>query len=223
MSKPIRPQVAADGATFGVSSASPCPKLTNAGFAREHMLISGAKVEDAVEVLWLQGATWFVDVRIGFNENPQQGWAFAGQIDWAEPRVTFHHLIDTAGETGSDCGSFVFTDFGCYEAGEVSREGVVLPFEEKWCRIADSSDTHAYIAETDNELVAVKVVQDQFTACVCSFGAAVYVEKDGVLAVDRAFAAPRPTQEPTAESISGMLEFFSSVNWRLVEATAVSA
>ena len=48
-------------------------------------------------------------------------------------RASFYHLIDTDGDTGSDCGSFVFTNLGCLEVGEVIRDNVLLPFEEKWC------------------------------------------------------------------------------------------
>ncbi|HCD26735.1 MAG TPA: hypothetical protein DER02_04395, partial [Gammaproteobacteria bacterium] len=68
MSKTTQPQVEFDAASLGIASASPCPRLTNAVLAREHMLIAGAKVEESVEVLWLQGKTWFIDVRTGFND-----------------------------------------------------------------------------------------------------------------------------------------------------------
>jgi hypothetical protein len=215
--QPREPQVVANVSAFGIPSARACPKLTNARLVREHMLINDAKVEDSVEVLWLQGKTWFVDIRIGFNEDPQQGWAFAGQIEWEEPRVTFHHLLDTSGDTGSDCGSFVFTDFGCLEAGEVTRDNKVLPFEEKWLRVADSASTHAFIAEKDNQLAAVKIRQAKHIACVGKLGAAIYVDKDGVLELERVFT----TQEKdTGESSTiALLDYFASARWQLAESS----
>ena len=35
----------------------------------------------------------------GFPKDPGKGWAFAGQIEWEEPSVTFYHLIDNDGES----------------------------------------------------------------------------------------------------------------------------
>tara|TARA_X000000950_G_scaffold145053_2_gene179354 strand:- start:6503 stop:7150 length:648 start_codon:yes stop_codon:yes gene_type:complete len=215
MSKTTQPQVEFDAASLGIASASPCPRLTNAVLAREHMLIAGAKVEESVEVLWLQGKTWFIDVRTGFNDGTRQGWAFAGQIEWANPKVTFHHLVDTAGDTGVDCGSFVFTDFGCFEAGEVTRDGVTLPFEEKWCRVTSSTCTQTFVFHTDNQLAAVKIVQDRRTAYVCQFGAAVYIEKDGLLEVERAFTSAAAN----GHSTQYVLDYFASANWQLIETT----
>ena len=209
------PGLVANMPAFGVPSANACPKLTSKRLVREYMLINDAKVEESVEVLWLQCKTWFVDIRTGFNEDPHQGWAFAGQIEWVEPRVTFHHLLDTGGGTGSDCGSFVFTDFGCLEAGEVTRDNLVLPFEEKWLRFADSARTRAFIAENDNQLAAVKVQQPKYTACVSKLGAAVYVDQGGVLELDRVFT----TREKDTREIStiALLDYFASARWQLAE------
>ena len=141
--------------------------------------------------------------------------AFAGQIEWANPKVTFHHLVDTAGDTGVDCGSFVFTDFGCFEAGEVTRDGVTLPFEEKWCRVTSSTCTQTFVFHTDNQLAAVKIVQDRRTAYVCRFGAAVYIEKDGLLEVERAFTSAAAN----GHSTQYVLDYFASANWQLIETT----
>ena len=214
---PSEPRVTANLSAFGVASASACPQLTNARLVREHMQICDTMVEDSVEVLWLQGKTWFVDIRTGFNQNPQHGWAFAGQIEWAEPKVTFHHLLDTDGDTGSDCGSFVFTEFGCFEVGEVTRGDLVLPFEEKWLRVADSPSTRAFIAETDDQLAAVKIQQAKCTACVSKRGAAIYVDKEGVLELERVFTTH---EEDAGEcGTNSLLDYFASARWQLAETT----
>ena len=214
---PSEPRVTANLSAFGVASARACPQLTNARLVREHMQICDTMVEDSVEVLWLQGKTWFVDIRTGFNQNPQHGWAFAGQIEWAEPKVTFHHLLDTDGDTGGDCGSFVFTEFGCFEVGEVTRGDSVLPFEEKWLRVADSPSTRAFIAETDDQLAAVKIQQAKCTACVSKRGAAIYVDKEGVLELERVFTTH---EEDAGEcGTSSLLDYFASARWQLAETT----
>ena len=179
------------------------------------MLIDGARVEDSVDVLWLQGETWFVDVRTGFNGDPRQGWAFAGQIEWVEPKVKFHHLVDTSREARDDVGSFVFTDSGCSETGEVTLDGVAVPFEEKWIWLADSLSSSAFIATKDDQLIAVKVVHDRYVACVCDFGAAVYIVRDGRPLVQTAFT----TSGSQKDESDMVLEYFASADWQLIEQT----
>lgn len=209
------PGLVANTPPFGVPSANACPKLTGKRLVREYMLINDAKVEDSVEVLWLQCKTWFVDIRTGFNEDSGKGWAFAGQIEWEEPSVTFYHLIDTDGDTGSDCGSFVFTNLGCLEVGEVIRDNLLLPFEEKWLRFADSSSTRAFIAEDDNQLAAVKIQQAKYTACVSKIGAAIYVDQGGVLELDRVFTTRE--KDTGGGSTIALLDYFASADWQLAE------
>ena len=97
----------------------------------------------------------------------------------------------------------------------MTRDNKVLPFEEKWLRVADSASTHAFIAEKDNQLAAVKIRQAKHIACVGKLGAAIYVDKDGVLELERVFT----TQEKdTGESSTiALLDYFASARWQLAE------
>ena len=99
----------------------------------------------------------------------------------------------------------------------MTRGDLVLPFEEKWLRVAESPSTRAFIAETDGQLSAVKIQQTKCTACVSELGAAIYVDKEGVLELERVFT----TQEEDAGECgtNSLLDDFASARWQLAETT----
>jgi len=107
---------------------------------RSALTLDGEAVADAGRAVWVQAATFFVDVRGpgGFASDT----CFAGTTKWSEPYLAWTHVIDRAGPEegadaveGEDRGHITFDGDDLIEEGSFIA-GAERAYAERWTRLA---------------------------------------------------------------------------------------
>lgn len=114
-------------------------------WARSGLVIGGTRVAERCDVLWLQTAETFADIRIprqpaatvttghGPAELFYRPRAFGGVARWNDPVMVWDHLLDSDQQPATDAGTLDLATAGwAYEDGTVVYDGVEVPFREEW-------------------------------------------------------------------------------------------
>lgn len=120
---------------------------------RSGLLVDGLRVPDPCDVLWLQSAETYADIRLPLDpgatpETPggpaglfARASAFAGAAHWEPPSMVWEHALDAHPRGGTDQGTLDLSRDGwAYEDGTVTWEGRPVPFREEWERISTPAD-----------------------------------------------------------------------------------
>ncbi len=110
---------------------------------RVGLLIDGVRRVDYCDVLWLQTADWFVDIRtlIVPGLAPEAGdvqahftqeLSFAGTTDFNGAKLRWRHLLDSREEAPPDENLVVWQDKLLVESGHFPWQGREVPFVEEW-------------------------------------------------------------------------------------------
>ncbi len=187
-----------------------CEALRNTGLRRGRMKIGSAEPFEDKTVLWLQAGRWFADIRI-CNRSDGEHEGFAGLIDWQNPFLRFHHLVNISGTLSSDdIGTIEFTDFGCYERGTFTHENEQIPFEEKWLADLRSNRALVYARADTTGIGALEVQHDKLCIVVTRRAAACYARQHDIwqcLYHTRTGSVPLPHEKTVRKG------------WRLIEET----
>jgi len=71
------------------------PRWLRGCWWRHGVEIAGCSSAAAGYALWIQGKHWFIDLRWSGPVPLGGPRLFAGYTTWAEPRLTWHHVVDT--------------------------------------------------------------------------------------------------------------------------------
>lgn len=71
------------------------PRWLRGCWWRRSVEIAGCNSATAGYALWVQGKHWFIDLRWSGPVPLGGPRLFAGYATWAEPRLTWHHVVDT--------------------------------------------------------------------------------------------------------------------------------
>lgn len=110
---------------------------------RVGLVIDGVRRVDYCDVLWLQSADWFADIRTHIQprvgpsaDDPHAPFAtefsFAGTTEFADPMLHWIHTRDSRGEAPPDENPVAWEDELLVESGSFEWEGRLVPFVEEW-------------------------------------------------------------------------------------------
>ena len=116
---------------------------------RSGLIIDGSRQIDQCDVLWLQSADWYVDIRLPTSPSEPslrgdvaihfaRTRAFAGIASWLDPVLTWEHLIDVDEHPRPDSNRLEWTKDGVLERGVHRSQGRDVPWVEEWRRIDDA-------------------------------------------------------------------------------------
>ena len=122
------------------------PELIGA-WRRTGLIIGGRRQIDFCDVLWIQGATWFADIRLPVSDlGPDTDdpiathfgrlRAFAGRASWIDPILHWDHEIDIDLTEVVDANKISWERGGIVERGTRQRGGADVPWEEEWVRVS---------------------------------------------------------------------------------------
>ena len=96
--------------------------------------------EEPEDVVWVQGPTWFVDVRIA--RDGTGGWAFGGRTSWDPPELCWHHVIDLQPfPAPEDRARISLTGDEMIEYGQWGAGGNAVQYRERWQRVDGGTGT----------------------------------------------------------------------------------
>jgi hypothetical protein len=110
---------------------------------RVGLVIDGARRVDYCDVLWLQSADWFADIRTRIQpgvgpsaDDPHAPFAtefsFAGTTEFTDPMLHWIHTLDSRGEAAPDENPVAWQDELLVESGSFEWQGRLVPFVEEW-------------------------------------------------------------------------------------------
>jgi hypothetical protein len=110
---------------------------------RVGLVIDGVRRVDYCDVLWLQSADWFADIRtliqpgVGPSaDDPHAPFAtefsFAGTTKFTDPMLHWIHTLDSRGEAPPDENPVAWQDELLVESGSFEWQGRLVPFVEEW-------------------------------------------------------------------------------------------
>ena len=172
------------------------------------MKISGEIVEENAMVVWLQVDKWFADIRT-FPQSTQAGYAFAGTITWEDPRLNFHHRINTRGIDENDSADFEFNDSFCIERGQLLVNDISRDFEETWSIEKITVPCKASLRYDGSKIRSVRVDHERES---------IAVEEDSAVHVCMTSGSPKLISSvgPT-ERVRSLLNSFLEPCWEVVE------
>jgi hypothetical protein len=144
---------------------------------RRTELVVGGRARDDADVLWLQGAEWYADVRIPHHDRGGPVEAFAGPARWEPPRFTWEHRLDWLGSFPDDVGHLAWDGDDLIETGVFDVDGHHQPYSERWVRAGAGAPRLVAVSAGERPIVAIRVAAD---AIVVAAGPA-----DGGFAVRR--------------------------------------
>jgi hypothetical protein len=145
------------------------------GWRRDGIAIGDEPLRETQDVMWLQVGDHYADLRIG----PDAAWAFAGLTVVDGTRVTWTHVVETAGDNFEDTGEMVAIPGGFAERGSFS-DG--KPYLELWRDLSGPVEP-ARSAVADGGAVRVVRLGDR-ALWVTPTGAVRLLLADGVWTVD---------------------------------------
>lgn len=110
---------------------------------RVGLVIDEVRRVDYCDVLWLQSADWFADIRTLIEpgvtvaadhvQHPfAQELSFAGTTEFNDPKLHWIHLLDSLGEAPPDENPVAWQDKLLVERGSFEWQGRQVPFVEEW-------------------------------------------------------------------------------------------
>jgi hypothetical protein len=133
----------------------PVPSELVGGWRRTELVVGGEPRDDA-DVLWLQGAEWYADVRIPHDDHGGPVEAFAGPAAWEPPHFTWHHQLDWLGSFPTDVGHLQWDRGSLIETGTFAEDGEAQPYSERWVRVAAVGPRFVAVA-SDASVATVRV------------------------------------------------------------------
>jgi len=106
---------------------------------RSTLSIAGAEPREPCDVLWLQGPSYFADLRTPRPGCATDGGAFvaafSGKVAWRDPEIVFRRDLDLDTRAGEDRAELHLRGGELREVGIFHHpEGRQIPYEEIWCR-----------------------------------------------------------------------------------------
>jgi hypothetical protein len=128
------------------------PEHIVGAWRRSGLILDSVRQVDHADVIWLQTPEWFADIRLRINPDsvvPTAGvpewfyeeFAFAGTSTWADPVITWDHVLDTRPDPAPDANPLTWEDGVAFERGTTEVDGVPTPFIEEWLRMTDDDVT----------------------------------------------------------------------------------
>ena len=186
-----------------------CPQLVNTKNTRTAMRISGEIVEENATVVWLQLDKWFADIRTFPRCSGLKSYAFAGTVNWENPRLNFHHLLNTKGIDENDNADFEFKNSFCIERGLLLVNGVSRDFEEIWSIEKINTPCKASVRHDGSKIRSVRIDQGKES---------IAVEKDCAIHVSMASGSVKLISSVGIEGcMQCLLESLSEPHWEVVE------
>ncbi|MEV6113102.1 hypothetical protein AB0L59_11420 [Streptomyces sp. NPDC052109] len=142
------------------------PRKLIGAWRRTGLIIDGLRQVDYCDVLWLQSADWFADIRLPLDPvrpAPSDGVAgyfakegsFAGLAHWSSPMMTWEHLIDVRKNPQPDSNHVHWQNGGIIERGTKLWNAREVPWAEEWIRLTD--DSVEPVVEADDRHVHIVV------------------------------------------------------------------
>lgn len=136
------------------------PELRGA-WRRVGLLIDGVRQVEYTDVLWLQTADWYADIRLRVDPDTpppaparlSRETAFAGTARWDEPRLTWEHVLDASPSASIDSSPLTWADGMVIEEFTIRAGGREVPVVEEWMRMADdAAPSSATVGQRDVEI-----------------------------------------------------------------------
>jgi hypothetical protein len=126
----------------------PVPRELVGAWRRSGLIIDGSRQVDYCDVLWLQSADWYADIRLALpvpGPVPTDGVpghfakerAFAGITTWTPPVITWEHVFDVRENPPLDSKALRWHHGVVVERGTQLWNGRDVPWEEEWLRMSD--------------------------------------------------------------------------------------
>jgi hypothetical protein len=126
------------------------PKKLVGAWRRTGLIIDGVRHVDRCDVLWLQSADWYADIRLPLDPpgpTPSDGvaaqfakeWSFAGVANWSPPVMSWEHVIDVRANPPLDANTLQWENGGIIERGTLLWKAREVPWAEEWTRLTDDS------------------------------------------------------------------------------------
>ena len=153
---------------------------------RESLAISGGEAFEDSIVYWLHAGDHFADMRWFLNPSQNEDLsvsAFAGTVQWTNPKIQFLHEIDFTEEYLEDTATLFYADGKLIERGQLTIDDQKIDFEEVWTPCGDRTipnrftvarlDVKAaggneaqfgYFVRVDNFAIAMQRVGSDFNA-----------------------------------------------------------
>jgi hypothetical protein len=133
-------------------------------WTRSRLIVDGSRCVDHCQVLWLQTAVWYADIRLpcragSMSETGPEAvfarpGACAGAATWKPPVMTWHHHLDSI-ESISDSNALHRQGDLLVEAGSFRWAGLAIPFREEWRRISRLDDGASVQVDTKRIQVTI--------------------------------------------------------------------
>ncbi|HEX3621233.1 MAG TPA: hypothetical protein VHT97_02850 [Acidimicrobiales bacterium] len=106
--------------------------------------LDGGDTHETCDVLWLQSALFFVDVRVERVSGVVRA-CFAGTTTWAPPNLTWAHDLDIAAARAEDSGEVSWAGADLIERGSglVPGIGAAASYVEHWTRLPNDRPVRA--------------------------------------------------------------------------------
>jgi hypothetical protein len=134
-------------------------------WTRHRLIVDGVRCVDRCQVLWLQTADYYADIRLPgplpsiSDGGPEMVFArpaaFAGAASWDCPIMTWHHQLDSLPDPISESSPLHFEGDLLVESGWLRWAGLRIPFREEWRRISSCHDE--LVTEVDLTRIRITV------------------------------------------------------------------
>jgi hypothetical protein len=156
---------------------------------RVGLVIDGVRRVDYCDVLWLQSADWFADIRTRIQpgigpsaDDPHAPFAtefsFAGTTEFTDPALHWIHTLDTRGEAPPDENPVAWQDELLVESGSFEWQDRRVPFVEEWGHLG--SDGVCGAGRDGYVRVEAAGLAIEVTAGASGFSAMKFRAQDGV-------------------------------------------
>lgn len=132
-------------------------------WVRNRLVVDGVRCIDHCDVLWLQTADWYADIRLpsapravaagGPEVVFARPSAFAGLASWTPPIMTWQRHLDSMRDQVSDRSRLHFEGDVLVESGCLRWAGLTISFREEWRRIGSGQEEMA--AQVDADRIAI--------------------------------------------------------------------
>jgi hypothetical protein len=144
-------------------------------WTRSRLVVDDTPCIDYCQVLWLQTADWYADIRVPSRPARETAghpstvfcrpWAFAGVATWEPPVMTWHHHLDSMLQATVESNPLGRHGESLVESGRFKWAGLWIPFRHEWRRLASPDDVAGVQVEMNRIQVTIGawriVVDDQ--------------------------------------------------------------
>ena len=126
---------------------------------RQSIAIQDDPASEDSDVIWIQAATRYADLRVALPGYRVDPLSFAGTLEWDAPVLTFHHELDLSGEGALDSGRLDdIASQDLIETGSFEVGGREIRYREHWQRLTELHPSfYAFESRSQQGLSAIAV------------------------------------------------------------------